>query len=115
MEGMTPERAATDFEALAKEAFADSSALGWMKWAKAILFGAIYSDRAIEAPLRSVHGRQRLSDASYATRIGTRIGILTASTERPRIHVLSNYNGIGEPRIGYNAVSNIDSLYTWEA
>lgn len=115
MEGMTPERASADFEAMAAEVFSPDSELGWLKWAKAVLFGAMYPDAAIEVPLRSVHGRQKLADSTYATRIGTKVGVLAATTEDPHIVLLNNYNGVGSDRIGYSAMRGVDSVYTWEA
>ncbi|OAA55490.1 patatin-like phospholipase [Akanthomyces lecanii RCEF 1005] len=115
MEGMTPERASAEFEAMAAEVFSPDPELGWLKWAKAVLFGAMYPDAAIEVPLRSVHGRQKLADSTYATRIGTKVGVLAATTEDPHIVLLNNYNGVGGDRIGYSALRGVDSVHTWEA
>ncbi|OAQ60196.1 patatin-like phospholipase [Pochonia chlamydosporia 170] len=84
MEGWSARRCAAEFESLALEAFRPR----------------------VESTvsLQHVHGHQKLTDPSHAHTIGAKIGVLTANTDQPTIHLFNNYNGHGEERAGYCAM-----------
>ncbi|KAK7924655.1 hypothetical protein PG985_006709 [Apiospora marii] len=106
-------------QSLAEEAFhrpANLFAIAFFlfKWAQLLLFGHLYSGKGIENALKGVFGDKKIAAPSYATSIGTKIGILTASIDPPVTHLFTNYNGMGGPRSGYVVAADCDKVKTWE-
>ncbi|KAI1489423.1 hypothetical protein F5X96DRAFT_683944 [Biscogniauxia mediterranea] len=94
---------------LAKEAFYKPTYLLFisfymLKYIHLFLFGYLYPKSGIENVLKEVFEDKKMADPSYATAIGTKIGILTTSVEPPITHLFTNYNGIGGTRAGYVAL-----------
>jgi hypothetical protein len=114
MEGWSARRCAAEFESLAQEAFRPKVESSICKWIFALLKGSIYPDSGIAKALQHVHGHQKLTDPSHAHTIGARIGVLTANTDQPTVHLFNNYNGHGESRAGYCAMEGCELVETWE-
>ncbi|KAI0525818.1 acyl transferase/acyl hydrolase/lysophospholipase [Xylaria bambusicola] len=85
-----------------------------IKWIHLILFGCLYSARGIETALKRVFGDKKMASLSYATTVGTRVGILAASVEQPSTNLFTNYNGVGDARVGYIVPRDCDAVKTWE-
>jgi hypothetical protein len=74
----------------------------------------LYLAKNIEAVLIEAFGSKRsILDYSYATSVGTRIGLPVATVQpRPSCHIFTNYNGVGaheqnqvvEPKDGFRNV-----------
>jgi len=62
------------------------------------LADGLYSPDNIEAALKEVFSADKsILDCSYATSIGTRIGLPVATVDqRPSVRIFTNYNGVGE-------------------
>lgn len=84
------------------------------KWMHLFLFGHLYSGKGIETALQGVFGNKKMAAPSYATAIGAKIGILTASVNPPVTHLFTNYNAIGGTRTGYVVPQNCNNVRTWE-
>lgn len=106
------QRCDKEFEKLAKEAF--PYVIGVLKFLVVLCRGSVYSAKGIEKALRRVHGHQKFTDPSYSHTIGAKVGILTANTRQPAVHLFNNYNGHGAERVGYHVRSGCESVETWE-
>lgn len=84
-----------------------------LKWIYLILFGRLYSARGIKNALKRVFEDTTMGNQSYATTIGTGIGILAANVEQPSTHVFTNYNGVGDARVSY-FIPRCDAVRTQE-
>ncbi|KAI1357819.1 hypothetical protein F5Y08DRAFT_138165 [Xylaria arbuscula] len=69
-----------------------------------ILFGCLYSAQGIETALKGVFRHKKM----------TKVGILAASVEQPSTNLFTNYNGVGDARVGYIIPPDCDTVQTWE-
>ncbi|KAF3346059.1 Alpha-ketoglutarate-dependent dioxygenase alkB [Verticillium dahliae VDG2] len=88
--------------------------LWWVQMFVGLALGHLYSSRGIELALQEAFGEKHLSSPSYATSVGTKIGVLAASTDQPSTCLFTNYNGAGGARTGYNVPEQCHQVKTWE-
>lgn len=70
-----------------------------VKALRALLFDGIYKPDSLEAVLIETFGDAKITDQSYATSIGAKVILPTATaTAEPHLIVFTNYNGVGELR-----------------
>ncbi|KAI0810076.1 acyl transferase/acyl hydrolase/lysophospholipase [Xylaria sp. FL0064] len=118
--GWSAATCALKLESLAAEAFRNPvpelllNLFVVLKWIHLILFGCLYSARGIENALKRVFGDKKMANLSYATAVGTKVGILTASVKQPSTNLFTNYNGVGDARVGYIVPRDCDAVKTWE-
>lgn len=101
--GWSIEQSLDVFEKLAKHTFRRRKGLGIPLLSRLReLVGSYFTDGFyaagnIEAALKEVFGMdESILDSSYATSIGTRIGLPVATVhERPSCRIFTNYNGVG--------------------
>ncbi|KAI0191347.1 acyl transferase/acyl hydrolase/lysophospholipase [Astrocystis sublimbata] len=117
--GWSAATCALQLQSFAAEAFRNpgpellkSSAV--LKVIRLLLFGRLYAARGIETALKRVFADKKMASPSYATTIGTKLGILTASVQKPLTTLFTNYNGVGEARAGYLVPRDSDTVKTWE-
>ncbi|KAJ3550781.1 hypothetical protein NPX13_g11457 [Xylaria arbuscula] len=55
-----------------------------------------------------------MASLPYATTVGAKVGILAASVEQPSTNLFTNYNGVGDARVGYVIPPDCDTVQTWE-
>ncbi|KPA37715.1 patatin phospholipase [Fusarium langsethiae] len=85
-----------------------------VNWIRAILSDALYAEDDIEAALKRAFGEAELTEASYAQKIGAKIGIPAATICQPSLCLFTNYNGTGRERTGYRVLTGAESVKTWE-
>ncbi|RFN51413.1 patatin phospholipase [Fusarium flagelliforme] len=85
-----------------------------VNWIRCILSDALYPEEDIEEALKRAFGETELTEASYAQRIGARIGIPAATIHQPSLCLFTNYNGSGKERTGYRVMTGEASVKTWE-
>ncbi|CAM1508786.1 Fc.00g056340.m01.CDS01 [Cosmosporella sp. VM-42] len=114
--GWSVERCAVEFEQLAKVAFSPSPAicLLGLSWIRSIVSDSLYSGKDIETALKKAFGDKALTDMSYATRIGTKIGVPAATIVEPSTFLFTNYNGVGKERSGYTVLRDSEHVKAWE-
>lgn len=90
------------FPELAKVAFRRRNFLSIPIYPKALeslvslLADCLYPAANIESALKEAYGSDKgILDISYATSIGTRVGIPVATIRDPSLCLFTNYNGIG--------------------
>ncbi|KAF3357045.1 hypothetical protein VDGD_02397 [Verticillium dahliae] len=88
--------------------------LWWVQVLAGLVLGHLYSARGIETALQKAFGDKPLVSPSYATSIGTKIGVLAASIDSPSTCLFTNYNGVGNERTGYNVPDKCHTVKTWE-
>lgn len=110
------EQCSVEFEELAKFAFRPPStwSLPGVNWIRCILSDALYPEEDIEEALKRAFGETELTEASYAQRIGAKIGIPAATIHQPSLCLFTNYNGSGKERTGYRVMTGEGSVKTWE-
>ncbi|KAL9948563.1 hypothetical protein ACHAO5_001663 [Verticillium nonalfalfae] len=86
----------------------------WVQVLVGLVLGHLYSARGIDKALQKAFGGKQLGSTSYATSIGTKIGVLAASIEPPSTCLFTNYNGIGNARTGYIVPQRCQEVKTWE-
>jgi hypothetical protein len=74
----------------------------------------VYEPQGIEKALMKLHGNNKMTDISYATHIGAKVGVLAATTENPSVYLFTNYNGVGNPRSGYHVIRTSENAELWE-
>ncbi|KAI3339670.1 acyl transferase/acyl hydrolase/lysophospholipase [Ustulina deusta] len=119
--GWSATTCALKLESLAAEAFRNPGPqLGFFnwpiisKWIHLLLFGRLYSAQGIETALKGVFGNKKMASPSYATTVGTKVGILAASAKQPLTNLFTNYNGIGDARVGYHIPRGCNAIKAWE-
>ncbi|KAI0798414.1 acyl transferase/acyl hydrolase/lysophospholipase [Xylaria sp. FL0064] len=118
--GWSAATCAGKLESLAAEAFCNPAPrllvnlFIFLKWIHLLFLGCLYSPRGIETALKGVFGNKKMASLSYATTVGTKVGILTASVKQPSTHLFTNYNGVGDARVGYSVPRDCDAVKTWE-
>ncbi|KAF5528875.1 patatin phospholipase, partial [Fusarium mexicanum] len=114
--GWSVERCTIEFEQLARMAFRPNllPPLPGANWIRSILLDSMYAESNIETPLKTAFGDGVLTEAPYAKRVGSKIGVLTATVVRPSLCLFTNYNGIGKERDGYLVLREADNVKTWE-
>ncbi|KAI1655482.1 acyl transferase/acyl hydrolase/lysophospholipase [Daldinia decipiens] len=86
-----------------------------LKWIHLVFLGCLYPSKGIDGALVKVFGNKRMANPSYATLTGTKIGVLaTTNTKVPVTYMFTNYNGIGEARVGYVVHQGRNDVKTWE-
>ncbi|CAG9939340.1 unnamed protein product [Clonostachys rosea f. rosea IK726] len=111
--GWSLKRCATEFETLAKDAFQPES-VGLLRWILSFFTDSVYEPQGIEKALMKLHGNNKMTDISYATHIGAKVGVLAATTENPSVYLFTNYNGVGNPRSGYHVIRTSENAELWE-
>jgi hypothetical protein len=99
---------------LAEEAFNKLFLFSILKYFYLLVFGYFYAGEGIENALKRVFEDKAITAPSYATSIGTKIGIITATVEPLETHLFTNYNGIGGERAGYLVPKGCENVRTWE-
>lgn len=113
IEGWSPERCASEYEELAKNIF-PARRNSIFRWLVSIFTDGLYPSQGIERTFKQIHGEKKITGSSYATTIGAKIGVLTASVAPPSVFLFNNYNGIGNVRSGYRVADDCDMIQTWE-
>ncbi|KAI0165314.1 hypothetical protein GGR52DRAFT_103478 [Hypoxylon sp. FL1284] len=86
-----------------------------LKWTHLLLFGCLYSAWGIESALTTVFGDEEWAGPSYATVTGTKVGVLAAtSMKQPKTYLFTNYNGIGDARVGFDVHPGSHTIQTRE-
>lgn len=101
-----------DFERFAKHGFRPR--LRMSKIISILMADAIYPEKPFEEALQSVYGDVLIDGLPYPAEVGTKIAVVAATTDDPRICVFTTYNGRGGPRDGYFAVRNRPGIRVWE-
>jgi len=103
LKGWSPAQCTSAFETLADTAFNGDplcklpvvSAAG--KILLVLFNDAIYRAKYLERVLKETYGSEtKMMDISYATSIGSKVGLPVATTSDPSTLLFTNYNGIGE-------------------
>lgn len=55
-----------------------------------------------------------MASLPYAATVGAKVGILAATVEQPSTNLFTNYNGVGDARVGYVVPRDCDAVRTWE-
>ena len=101
IEGWSVNKSLEKAEDMAKVAFRRQKRLripiisGIVEFCISYICDGLYPAAHIEAALKEAFKNRRILDYSYATSIGTRVGLLVATIRDPLICVFTNYNGVG--------------------
>ena len=102
--GWSIDKSSETFEKLAKLAFQQRKGLKIPILSRiqelivSYLTDGLYPATNIEAALQEAYGKEKsILDCSYATSIGTKIGLPVATVQgRPSSRLFTNYNGVGK-------------------
>lgn len=114
MQGWPLEKCILEYENLARGVFKSSLGGSVLKWVRSFFLDALYPSAGIEGELKAIYGNQRITDMSYASEVGVKFGLLTASVAQPSVCLFTNYNGVGGKRDGYHVPRGFEQVKAWE-